>query len=91
MLIDKNVVNHFEKEFDERKKVIEAITAIVKGTAFERIPTLRFYEKLHLGLTYVDEYIESVYDAFKYADKNIVEEHKKDFDVIEEFVNNKNN
>ena len=91
MLMDQNAINQFKKEFDERKKVIGAIAAIVKGTAFEQIPNLRFHENLRLGLTYVDEYIKGVYDAFKCAEIDKKEEHKEFFDIIEKFVNNRDN
>lgn len=91
MLINKNANNQFEKEINERKTVIEAIAAIVKDKAYEQILNVRFYEKLCLGLTYVDEYIKDVYDAFEYVNINKTEELKKYFDTIEKFINNKHN
>ena len=83
------IIDLLQKEYDERKKVIEAITAIVSDTVYKQIPNLRFHENLRLGLAYVDEYIKGVYDAFKAADMDKIEEYKKAFNIIEDFVNNK--
>lgn len=82
------VMDQLKKEYVERKKVIEAITAIVSDTAYEQIPNLRFNENLRRGLAYVDEYIRDVYDAFISADINKKEKYKNDFGIIEDFINN---
>ncbi len=75
-----------KKWFDERVKVMEAISEIVKETSYESVPNRRFEEIAKQNLSAVDDYIIDVYEAF--SEQGIGEQpcYRESFRIVEEFV-----